>query len=194
MYDLKSSKMPIAGYDLVLRAPLLHQHKAVIDAFSRISVASIMATLQPAIDAAKSPEDGSIVSALFKVLPSVAGALRVELLGNGIEAVVDAAAICLDTRANHRRLSAAPLDEDFDAARIEPFETGPDGSTYLECQSLRAFIRANITTDAAFWTLAEAVNLGGYGTMGKALVAAVAGGMKAANLTHPTSPTSPITA
>lgn len=194
-YDLKSSKLPLAGYDLVLRAPLLHQHKAILTAFNRISVASIMTTLQPAIDAAKSDEDGSVVAALFKVLPSVLTALRTELLGNGVESVFDAAAACLDTRANHRRLSAPPLDEDFDPAHIEPFETGPDGSTYLECPSLRAFVRANITIDAASWTLMEAISLGGYGTMGKVLVSAVKGGMAAANLTPPTTQTTtPITA
>lgn len=196
-YDLKTSELPLAGYGLVLRSPTLRQHKAVLGAFEKISVANILATLQPAIEAAKSSADGSVVSALVSALPATLTALRNELLGNGMDAVFDAAAICLDTRANHRRLSGKPVDEDYDAAVVEDFERGQDGASYLECPSLRAWVRANIGVDAAFWTLMEAVALGGYGNMGKLMVSAVKSGLQTAAVAAPTAPATratPITA
>ncbi len=198
-FDLKSAELPLSGYTLILRAPTLHQHKAVVDAFAAINVAAVMQTVQPILDAAKTDADGAVTTALFKAVPAIAGAIRAQLLDTGVDLLFRAAAICLDTRANHRRLRAPCPDEDFDNAKIDDFDCGPDGSTYLECESLRTWVRQSLTIDAAFWVVVNAASLGAYGDLGKAVASAVVGGLRTAVSAIPAAPkasptTAPITA
>ena len=42
-FDLKSAEIPVGGYTLVLRAPTLHQHQAVIKTFTQLDGKTIMA-------------------------------------------------------------------------------------------------------------------------------------------------------
>lgn len=173
MYDLKTEEMPLAGYTLVLRSPTLRMQDAILAALQGVEVRPVFDALQPAIAAATS--DGtSLVRALIEAAPVAVGAFVDHVLKHGVALVVEAACIALDTRANHRRLSGKPVDEDFDAAHIEDFERGPDGSVYLECASLRAFVRERITVAEAFWVMSTAAELGGYANLGKALMTGMA--------------------
>lgn len=187
MYDLKNEEMPLAGYTLVLRSPTLHQQNAIIEALRGIEMKPVFDALLPAISAATG-EGVSFARALFDAAPVAVSAFVEHILKHGVALCVEAACIALDTRANHRRLSGKPVDEDFDPARIEDFERGPDGSTYLECPSLRAFIRGNITVGESIWVMQTAAALGGYADLGKALMTTVARAMGSAASMAP-SPT-----
>lgn len=199
-FDLKSAEFPIGGYTLVLRAPTLHQHQAVLKTLAQLDGKTIMATLQPILDAAKTDAEGAVTTALLRAVPAIVGALRVQLMENGVDLLFKAAAICLDSRANHRRLSAPCADQDYDDARIGDYERGPDGSTYLECEGLQAWVRQSLTVDAAIWVVFSAAGLGGYGDLGKAAASAIIGGLRTATSAVPKAPaatstaTAPITA
>lgn len=199
-FELKSAELPIGGYTLVLRAPTLHQHQAVLKTLAQLDGKTIMATLQPILDAAKTDAEGAVTTALLRAVPAIVSALRVQLMENGVDLLFRAAAICLDSRANHRRLSAPCVDQDYDDARIGDYERGPDGSTYLECEGLQAWVRQSLTVDAAIWVVFSAARLGGYGDLGKAAASAIIGGLRTATSAVPKAPatastaTGPITA
>ena len=198
-FDLKSAELPIGGYTLILRAPTLHQHHAVLKTLAQLDGKTIMATLQPILDAAKTDAEGAVTTALLRAVPAIVGALRVQLMENGVDLLFRAAAICLDSRTNHRRLSSPCTDQDYDDAKIGDYERGPDGSTYLECESLQAWVRRSLTVDAAIWVVFSAAGLGGYGDLGKAAASAIIGGLRTATSAVPKAPTAstatgPITA
>ncbi|MBP9826186.1 MAG: hypothetical protein KBF21_18295 [Thermoanaerobaculia bacterium] len=190
-FDLKSAELPLAGYTLVLRGPTLHQHQAVLKTLAELDGKTIMATLQPILDAAKTDAEGAVTTALLRAVPAIVGALRTQLMEHGVDLLFRAAAICLDSRANHRRLSAKCPDADYDDARIGDYDRGPDGSTYLECEGLQAWVRQTITIDAAIWVVFSAAGIGGYGDLGKAAASAIIGGLRKATLAAPAAPTQP---
>ena len=193
-FDLKSAEIPVGGYTLVLRAPTLHQHQAVIKTFTQLDGKTIMATLQPILDAAKIDAEGAVTTALLRSVPAIVSALRVQLMENGVDLLFRAAAICLDSRANHRRLSATCADQDYDDANVGEYERGPDGSTYLECEGLQAWVRQSLTVDAAIWVVFSAAGLGGYGDLGKAAASAIIGGLRTATSAVHKAPTATSTA
>ena len=168
----------IEGYTLILRAPTLHQHEAIMQAFSAIDLAPVLAILKP-VTAAVGGAPGEIVARLTEAAPAALSAFKAQILTNGFRAIVQAAAICLDTRVNHRRLSKPCPDDDYAGDRALPEDDepqmGPDGAVYLQSDALRAWVAGSITTDAAFGVIVEAVRLSGLVDMGKALWAGVLG-------------------
>ena len=190
-YDLKQAEIVVEGYTLILRGPKGHQHEAVLDAFKSLDLAPLWSAIKPIADATSGPQ-GTIVSKIAEVLPGALSAAKDQILVNGVRACIDAAAICLDNRTNYNRLSRACPDEDFDDAKVDDFERGADGSSYLRSEQVRAFVRAGLTTDQAFWVLFEAVKLGGFVDVGKALAANLLGSIGAlAGAAKPT--TAPVT-
>lgn len=176
VYSIRSAELPLAGYKLVVRSPTLHQNEAILTAFSSLDFAPVWAEVQPVLEMGRKGETGGLVPALEDAVPKVLKALRDKVLTGGVKTLMEAAAICLDTRANHRRLAGKPVDDEFDPAPVkaDDNETDPDGR-YLKCDSLRAFVMAEMTVDEAIWVVERAVTLGGYADLGKALMSKAAG-------------------
>lgn len=164
MYTLQSSEISVAGYTLVLRAPTIEQHVAAREAFKAVDVGPVVEALKPLMG------DGAFLARLLDELPSLVTLVVDGILTTGVSAAIDAAAALLDNRTNFKRLSGAPLDDEFDAARVTEFDHGPDGATYLRSAQVRAFLHATLTVDAALWILAESFKIGGYAQMGKAVM------------------------
>lgn len=176
VYSIKSAELPLAGYKLIVRSPTLHQNEAILEAISGLDFAPVWAEVQPVLDAARKGADGGLVAALGDALPKVLKALRDKILNGGVRTLVNAAAVVLDTRANHRRLCGEPLDNDYDHSPVkaDDAETDADGR-YLKCDAVRAFVAAELTVDEAIWVVERAVTLGGYADLGKALLGKAAG-------------------
>lgn len=189
IYSIKSAELPIGGYKLIVRGPTLHQHEALVEAFYALDLGPVWKELQPILETARKGETAQVIGAVGDALPSILAAFRQQVLIAGMRSLVHAAAGCLDTRANLRRLAGDPIDPDYDKApvTVEEADTSPDG-THLRCESLRAFVASELTIDAALWVVQQAIVLGGYADLGKALMARLSAATQVAAQMAPKTP------
>lgn len=193
VFESKSADVVVGGVRLRVEGPRLHQHRALVDLMRGMRFQPVLDALKPAIDAAQS--GGGFVSALFAELPKV-GAVLADVVGvDGVSTVFEGAIVCLDTKINRGRVVRAAVtpgdDNDIpvELADAEP-TVGPNGE-YLRCDDLRTWLRDTLTIGEAFTVVRAAVSLGGYAEMGKAMLAQVAGAMRALPAQAPTPAPTP---
>lgn len=181
VFESKSADVVIGGVRLRVEGPRMHQHRALVDLMRGLRFQPILDVIKPALDAAQS--GGAFVSTLFAELPKV-GAVLTDVVGiDGVSTVFEAAVVCLDTKVNRNRViraSKAPGDDDDlpdGLADAEP-ATGPNGE-YLRCDEFRSWLHDTLTMGQAWTVVTASISLGGYSEMGKAMLAQVAGAMRA---------------